>query len=171
MNNKMLTVEDANSVLEHFGKAVLDYYTLDTRLLTDSDWFAYDFITVSKSSGSFSFSINNGLWTGGYYITTNINNPTVTGDENGLTVTGNGLEYVLLVLELSSDFSFNGTVFELPYRPVHFPFVKPVYEEKVFSVGLVDKNNNPVANEPVVDVMTGETLTSDSVGLITLTAP
>jgi len=171
MNNKMLTVEDANSVLEHFGKAVLDYYTLDTRLLTDSDWFAYDFITVSKSSGSFSFSINNGLWTGGYYITTNINNPTVTGDENGLTVTGTGLEYVLLVLELSSDFSFNGTVFELPYRPVHFPFVKPFYEEKVFTVGLLDKNNNPVANEPVVDVMTGETLTSDSDGLITLTAP
>lgn len=171
MNNKMLTVEDANSVLEHFGKAVLDYYTLDTRLLTDSDWFAYDFITVSKSSGSFSFSINNALWTGGYYVTTNIQSPTVTGDENGLTVTGTGLEYVVLVLEISSDFSFNGTVFELPYRPVHFPFVKPFYEEKVFSVGLVDKNDNPVANEPVVDVMTGETLTSDSDGLITLTAP
>lgn len=171
MNNRLLTVEDANSILEHFGKAVLDYYTLDTRLLVDNDWFAYDFITVSKESDSFNFSIVNTLWTGGYYVTTNINNPVVTGDENGLTVTGTGLEYVVLILELSSDFSFNGTIFELPYNPVHFPFIKPFYEEKFFSVGLVDKESNPVANEQVIDMMTGETLTTDNDGLITLTAP
>lgn len=168
MNNKMLTVEDANSVLEHFGKAVLDYYTLDTRLLTNSDWFAYDFITVSKSSGSFSFSINNALWTGGYYVTTNIQSPTVTGDENGLTVSGSGLEYVLLVLELSSDFSFNGTIFELAYNPVYFSFIKPFYESRSFSVGFRDKNDNPVTGVNILDKMTGETLTTDSDGLVTV---
>ena len=168
MNNKMLTVEDANSVLEHFGKAVCDYYALDTRLLDDSDWFAYDFITIAKSTDSFTFTIDNALWTGGYYITTNINNPSVTGDENGLTVSVTGLEYVLLVLELSSDFSFNGTIFELAYNPVYFPFVKPFYESRSFSVGFRDKSDNPVAGVNILDKMTGETLTTDSDGLVTV---
>ena len=56
MNNKMLTVEDANSVLEHFGKAVLDYYTLDTRLLSSANWFAYDFITIMKDVNTIIFT-------------------------------------------------------------------------------------------------------------------
>ena len=169
MNNKMLTVEDANSVLEHFGKAVLDYYTLDTRLLTDSDWFAYDFITISKGTDSFSFTINNRLWTGGYYIISNIESPVVTGTDYGLTVSGTGLEYVVLILELSSDFLFDDTIFELNYNPVYFPFIKPFYEEHAVSVGLRDKSDNPVPNVNILDKVTGETLTTDTDGLIDLT--
>ena len=30
-NKRLLTVEDANSVIQHFGRGFCDYYTLDTR--------------------------------------------------------------------------------------------------------------------------------------------
>ena len=171
MNDKMLTVEDANSILEHFGKAVLDYYSLDTRLLSGGDLFAYDFITIVQGDDLLSFTIDNRLWTGGYYINDcNISNYTVTSDGNTLIVSGQGLSYVVLTLELSSDFLFDGTTFELEYNPVHFPFIKPFYEEKDFTVGLVDKENNPVSNVDVRDKINDTVVTTDSEGLINLTA-
>ena len=169
MNNKMLTVEDANSVLEHFGKAVLDYYTLDTRLLSNVNWFAYDFITILKDTDNISFTVDNKLWTGGYYINDcNINNYTVDSSDTSLIISGVGLEYVVITFELSSDFLFDDTIFELNYNPVHFPFIKPFYEEKNFTVGLIDKNNNPVSNINIKDKINDTVLTTDNEGLINL---
>ena len=169
MNNKMLTVEDANSVLEHFGKAVLDYYTLDTRLLSNVNWFAYDFITIMKDVNTIIFTIDNNLWTGGYYINDcNIADYTVSLSNNDLIVSGSGLKYVRITFELSSDFLFDNMIFKLNYNPVHFPFIKPFYEEKNFTVGLIDKNNNPVGNVNIKDKINDTVLTTDNEGLINL---
>ena len=169
MNNKMLTVEDANSVLEHFGKAVLDYYTLDTRLLSSGNWFAYDFITIMQDVNTIIFTIDNNLWTGGYYINDcNIADYTVSLSNNDLIVSGSGLKYVRITFELSSDFLFDNMIFKLNYNPVHFPFIKPFYEEKNFTVGLIDKNNNPVGNVNIKDKINDTVLTTDNEGLINL---
>ena len=47
IDKKILTMEDANSVLQHFTRGFIDYYYLDTRNLTTEDnLFAYDFIDV-----------------------------------------------------------------------------------------------------------------------------
>ena len=58
VNPKMLTVEDANSVISHFGRGFCDYYELDTRDLTSPDfWFAYDFIDIYRTEDIIQFSI------------------------------------------------------------------------------------------------------------------
>ena len=146
-NNRFLTVEDTNSIIEHFGKAVSDYYIVDTRLFDTLDfWFAYDFITVSKSTGSFDFEIHNSLWTGGYYVfDSNINDYTVSVDDFNLTVSGSGLEYVVLVLELSTNYNLTGST-SLIVNPYFTPVIRPFYETINIKQFFVDKTDNPVAN-------------------------
>lgn len=146
-NNRFLTVEDTNSIIEHFGKAVSDYYIVDTKLFDTLDfWFTYDFITVSKSTGSFDFEIHNSLWTGGYYVfDSNINDYTVSVDDFNLTVSGSGLEYVVLVLELSTNYNLTGST-SLNVNPYFTPVIRPFYETINIKPVFVDKTDNPVAN-------------------------
>jgi len=143
----MLTVEDTNSIIEHFGKAVSDYYVLDTRLLDTTDyWFAYDFIIISKSSNSITFEISNTLWTGGYYIyDCNITDYNVNIYEKTITISGTGLEYVVLGLELSTNY-FLSTITELAYNPYFTPVIRPFYEDVTISPIWVDKTDTPKAN-------------------------
>ncbi len=146
-NTHMLTVEDTNSIIEHFGKAVSDYYVLDTRLLDTTDyWFAYDFIIISKSSNSITFEISNTLWTGGYYIyDCNITDYNVNIYEKTITISGTGLEYVVLGLELSTNY-FLSTITELAYNPYFTPVIRPFYEDVTISPIWVDKTDTPKAN-------------------------
>ena len=167
-NNHFLTVEDANSIIEHFGNVLFDYYVLDTRVLSTQDlWFAYDFITVSKSSDSIVFEIENSLWTGGYYIRDCNITPTVTSSNNTLIVSGAGLEYVVLVLELNTHVSGN-SVCELTCNPVYTPMILPFYEDMDLIMSFVDKDETAVAGLSVKDKITEDTLTTDSTGEVTV---
>ena len=170
-NKRLLTVEDANSIIEHFGKAVTDYYTLDTRILVSQNWFAYDFIEIYRSTDIIQFTIQNSLWTGGYYIKEcNISNYEVTTNGNILNVAGTGLKYVVLVLELSSEYEFDDR-FELSFNPKYTPFIRPFYEDLTLDIDFVNKNNRPVSNLEIYDSPNQETVYTDSSGHISITAP
>ena len=123
----MLTMEDANSILCHFGKGFCDYYVLDTRDLTTVDtWFAYDFIDVYRVTGSISFNVKNSLWTGGFrVIDSNIGSPSVSVSGDSIVVSGSGLEWVILVLELSPEFNY-GEIFELDYQVEYTPVIRNI---------------------------------------------
>ena len=171
LNKRMLTMEDANSILKHFGKGFCDYYTLDTRLLTTVDtWFAYDFIDVYRVTGSISFNVKNSLWTGGFRVVDcNIESPSVSVGSDSVTVTGTGLEWVVLLLELSPEFN-HGTIFELDYQVEYTPVMRPFYEDLVLTMGFLD-GEEPVTGLDVLDKITGDELVTDSDGLVTVTAP
>lgn len=167
MNKKMLTVEDCNSVIAHFGKGFADYYILDTSQLSDSNWFAYDFIGIIRSSSSISFEIKNDLWTGGYRILDcNIEDYTVDYANRYLVVSGTGITSVKLMLELSPEFNY-GEVFELDFNPVYTPMIRPFYESMALTMGFLD-GEEPVSGLSITDKTSGGTLTTDSDGLVTV---
>ena len=170
-NKRMLTTEDANSILYHFGKGFCDYYVLDTRDLTTVDtWFAYDFIDVYRVTGSISFNVKNSLWTGGFrVIDSNIGSPRVSVSGDSIVVTGTGLEWVILVLELSPEFNY-GEIFELDYQVEYTPVIRPFYEDIALTMGFLD-GETPVTGMTVTDKITGETLTTDSSGLVSVISP
>lgn len=171
VNPKMLTVEDVNSIVEHFSKGFCDYYTLDTRLLTIPDtWFAYDFIDVYRVEDSITFSIKNSLWTKGYKILDcNIGSPSVTVEDDLIGVSGTGLEWVVLVLELSPEFQYDDYL-ELDFNPIYTPVIRPFYEDVALTMGFFD-DDTPVTGLSVDDLITGDTLTTDSDGLVSVISP
>ena len=170
-NKRLLTVEDYNSIVEHFGKAVIDYYTLDTRVLITDNWFAYDFIEIFRDTDSIKFKINNSLWTGGFYIKEcNISNYSTEYDSDEIIVSGTGLEYVVLVLELSSEFYLENT-YEMDFNPSYTPFIKPFYENLSLSIRFVDKTNAPVQEIPLYDYLNQSFEVTDSNGQVDITAP
>ena len=169
-NPKMLTVEDANSVLKHFGKGFVDYYILDTKVLTTTDTrFAYDFVDVVRVTGSISFKVNNSLFTGGFrVIDSNVSSPTVSVSDGTITVSKTGLEWVVLELELSPEFN-HGQIFELAYEVEYTPCIRPFYEDIYLSMGFLD-GETPVTSMGVTDKIESETLTTDNHGLVTVTS-
>ena len=170
-NKRMLTMEDANSILAHFGKGFCDYYELDTRDLTTVDtWFAWDFVDVYRVTDSISFNIKNSLWTGGFrVINSNIGSPSVSVSGDSIVVTGTGLEWCILVLELSPEFNY-GEIFELDYQVEYTPVIRPFYEDVALTMGFLD-GETPVTGMTVTDKITGETLTTDSDGLVSVITP
>ena len=169
-NKRMLTVEDANSIIKHFGKGFVDYYTLDTRLLTTPDtWFAYDFIDVYRVTGSISFKVKNSLWTGGFkVVNSNVSSPTVSVSDGTITVSKTGLEWVVLLLELSPEFN-HGQIFELAYEVEYTPCIRPFYEDIYLTMGFLN-GETPVTGMSVTDKIESETLTTDNNGLVTVTS-
>ena len=170
-NKHMLTTEDANSILAHFGKGFCDYYELDTRDLTTVDtWFAWDFVDVYRVTDSISFNIKNSLWTGGFrVIDSNIGSPSVSVSGDSIVVTGTGLEWVVLLLELSPEFNY-GDIFELDFQVEYTPIIRPFYEDVALTMGFLD-GETPVTGMTVTDKITGETLTTDSDGLVSVITP
>ena len=171
VNKRMVTLEDVNSILCHFAKGFTDYYVIDTAdLVTEDTWFAYDFIDIYRVSGSISFSIRNSLWTGGYKILDcNINDYNVEYTSEGyLVVSGSGLESVKLLLELSPEFKHNN-IFELDYEIEYTPIIRPFYENTALTMGFLN-NETPISNMNVEDKITGETLTTDNDGLVTVSS-
>ena len=167
-NKRMLTMEDANSILAHFGKGFCDYYELDTRDLTTVDtWFAWDFVDVYRVTDSISFNIKNSLWTGGFrVINSNIGSPSVSVSGDSIVVTGTGLEWCILVLELSPEFNY-GEIFELDYQVEYTPVIRPFYEDVALTMGFLD-GETPVSGLTVLDKITGDSLTTDSDGLVSV---
>ena len=170
-NKRMLTMEDANSILYHFGKGFIDYYTLDTRNLTTIDTlFGYDFIEIYILEDVITFKIKNSLWTGGFrVIDANIGSPSVDIRGDSIVVTGTGLEWVILVLELSPEFNY-GEIFELDYQVEYTPVIRPFYEDIALTMGFLD-GETPVTGMTVTDKITGETLTTDEEGLVSVISP
>lgn len=171
-NKRLLTCEDANSIIKHFGRGFCDYYEIDTSELTSPDyWFAYDFIDIYRTEDIIQFSINNSLWTKGFYISdANINDYSVSVENDKITVTGTGLEWCVLVLELSPEFSYDNYV-ELDFKPVYLPVIRSFYEDIPLVMGFRDNNDSPVTGLTVEDLTSGETLTTDSDGLVAVTSP
>lgn len=172
LNDKMLTVEDCNSVIRHFGRGFCDYYELDTRDLSSPDfWFAYDFIDIYRTEDIIQFSINNSLWTLGYYVSdANINDFDVDVTDDRITITGSGLEWCVLVLELSPEFKYDDYTL-LEFKPEYLPCIRPWYESVPLVMGFIDNNGDGVSGLTVEDLISGETLTTDSDGLIAVTSP
>ena len=168
-NKRLLTCEDANSIISHFGRGFCDYYELDTRDLTSQDfWFAYDFIDIYRTEDIIQFSINNSLWTNGYYIKgANINDFDVDVEEDRITVTGTGLEWCILVLELSPEFRYDDYVV-LDFKPEFLPVIRPFYESIHLVMGFMDNTGTGVAGLSVEDLITGESLTTDNNGLVSV---
>ena len=171
LNKKLLTTEDANSILYHFGKGFCDYYTLNTQVLTTVDtWFAWDFVDIIRITDSITFNIKNSLWTGGFRVMdSNIGSPSVDVSGDSIVVTGTGLEWVILVLELSPEFNY-GEIFELDYQVEYTPVIRPFYEDIALTMGFLD-GETPVTGMTVTDKITGETLTTDSSGLVSVITP
>ena len=170
-NKKLLTCEDANSIIKHFGRGFVDYYEIDTSDLTSPDyWFAYDFIDIYRTENIIQFSINNSLWTKGFYISnSNIDDFSVNVKDDKITVTGDGLEWCVLVLELSPEFRYDDYV-ELEFKPVFLPVIRPFYENIPLVMGFVDNNGNAISGLTVEDLITSETLTTDNDGLVAVTS-
>ena len=171
VNPKMLTVEDANSIISHFGRGFCDYYELDTQDLTSPDfWFAYDFIDIYRTEDIIQFSINNSLWTLGYYVSdANINDFDVDVTDDRITITGSGLEWCVLVLELSPEFKYDDYVV-LDFKPEFLPVIRPFYEDIPLVMGFIDNSGVGVSGLTVEDLISGETLTTDSDGLVAVTS-
>ena len=170
-NKRLLTCEDANSVISHFGRGFVDYYELDTRDLSSPDfWFAYDFIDIYRTEDIIQFSINNSLWTLGYYVqSANINDFDVDVTDDRITITGSGLEWCVLVLELSPEFKYDDYTC-LEFKPEYLPCIRPFYESIPLVMGFMDNNGDGVVGLEVSDLVTGETLTTDSDGLVAVTS-
>ena len=170
-NKRLLTCEDANSVISHFGRGFCDYYELDTRDLSSPDfWFAYDFIDIYRTEDIIQFSINNSLWTLGYYISdANINDFDVDVTDDRITITGSGLEWCVLVLELSPEFRYDDYTC-LEFKPEFLPVIRPFYEDISLVMGFIDNSGVGVSGLTVEDLVTGETLTTDSDGLVAVTS-
>ena len=170
INKRLLTVEDANSIVAHFARGFVDYYVLDTSSLATVDsYFAYDFLDVYRVTGSISFKINNSLWTGGYRILDcNIEDYTVEFSGGYLVVAGSGIESVKLLLELTPEFSYND-IFELDYSVLFTGVIRPFYESVGLTMGFLDEET-PVSGMTVTDRTSGGTLTTDSNGLVTVSS-
>ena len=170
-NKRLLTCEDANSIIKHFGRGFVDYYEIDTSDLTSPDyWIGYDFIDIYRTEDIIQFSINNSLWTKGFYISgSNINDYSVSVEDDRITVTGDGLKWCVLVLELSPEFVYDDYV-ELEFKPVYLPVIRPFYEDIPLVMGFLDNNGDAVVGLSVDDLISGETLTTDSDGLVAVTS-
>lgn len=164
INKKLLTMEDANSILQHFTRGFLDYYTLDTRNLTTEDnLFAYDFIDIIRIEDNIKFKITNEFWTKGYKIEDcNINDYSINVTDNEINVTGTGLEWIVLSLELSSSFKHTNPI-ELEYIIEYSGRIRPFYKTHQLSFKCLN-NNEPVAGKTFTDPTTQTTYTSNNNG-------
>lgn len=167
INKKLLTMEDANSILQHFTKGFIDYYTLDTRNLTTTDnLVSYDFVDIIRFENSITFKIKNDFWTKGYMIKDcNLSSYSVSGSGNEIEVTGTGLEWVVLCLELSSSFKHTNPS-ELEYIIEYTGRVRPFFMTLQLSFKCVDSNGDPVVGAVFTDSSGTRTFTTNSDGKI-----
>ena len=167
INKKLLTMEDVNSTIQHFTKGFIDYYTLDTRDLTTSDnLFSYDFIDIIRAENSITFKIENDFWTKGYMIKDcNIDNYSVNTSGNKIQITGTGLEWVVLCLELSSSFKHTNPS-ELEYILKYTGRIRPFFMTLQLSFKCVDSDGEPVVGAIFTDSTGAIRFSTDSDGKI-----
>lgn len=141
-NKRMLTTEDFNSVVEHFGKGFVDYYVIDTRNISIPDTnIGYDFLDITQTTNTFSFDVKNSLWTRGYRIlNTDGEDITVSITNNVLLVTGTNLTYIVLELELSTIRTPFDSPTDIFYEVSWFSVMRPFYETNRVSVRYADQD-------------------------------
>ena len=168
IDKNILTMEDANSVIQHFTRGFLDFYTLDTRNLTTEDnLFSYDFVDVYRIEDNLKFTIANELWTKGFQIQDcNINNYDVDASGNEIEITGTGLEWVVLCLEMSSSFKHSNPL-ELEYIIEYSGRIRPFYQTHQLTFKCMN-NEEPVAGKTFTNPSTGTTYTSNSNGQVSI---
>ena len=168
IDKKILTMEDANSVLQHFTRGFIDYYTLDTRnLTTDDNLFSYDFVDIYRIEDNLKFTIANEFWTGGFQIQNcNIDDYVVDPSGNEIEITGTGLEWVVLCLEMSSSFQHSNPL-ELEYIIEYSGRIRPFYQTHQLTFKCKN-NDQPVAGKVFTNPSTGNTVTSNSNGVVSI---
>ena len=110
----MFTVEDVNSVL--LNDKVNDFHSINTSLRGGLDYVLLDFVKVRKTNSGFDFTVENSLWSGGFYLTDVSGEyiPLTSSDysySNGVLSVDIDETDVVLVLYCSSFF----TTFSLQY--------------------------------------------------------
>ena len=124
----MFTVEDVNSVL--LCDRVNDFHSVNTSLRGGLDYVLLDFVKVRRTVNGFSFTVDNSLWSGGFYLTTVSGEyiPLTSSDysysDGVLSVTVDETD-VVLVLYCSSFY----TVFSLQYLDCRLDSLMSVVNE------------------------------------------
>ena len=124
----MFTVEDVNSVL--LADKVNDFHSVNTSLRGGLDYVLLDFVKVRRTVNGFSFTVDNSLWSGGFYLTavSGEDIPLTSSDysysDGVLSVTVDETD-VVLVLYCSSFY----TVFSLQYLDCRLDSLMSVVNE------------------------------------------
>ena len=106
-----LTVEDINSILLNYDK-VNEAYILDATQITSNGTYYYDFVKVTRQSNSWTFEIDNTLWTGQYAVLNTdgtLSSLTHSVNDNVITVSTSGNSFKLM-LYLCSFYYENITI-------------------------------------------------------------
>ena len=164
-NKKMITTEDYNSIIEHFSHGFIDYYTFNTADIGLEDkTYGYDFITIEKSTNKIKATIDNELWTNGYYIDDFEGASQVNSSKTNNTIefTGTGLTNIEFTIELSPEIIRDTEL--LTYKVEYPIYVRPFYRN--FSIEVIFKTltDQPIQNLAVLDGTT--TRYTDSTGKV-----
>lgn len=171
LNKRMLTVEDANSIIKHFGKGFIDYFTIDTRKI-DVDYGAVDFVDIIKGDNRITFKVHNSLWTGRYFIKATdaqIINLWMEDDEIIIIAREGTITYAVIELEISPDIERTATG-SLVYNIYYDSVICPAGGSRTIEV-LIKNGSVPATDLEVYDCETGETINTDSEGKIYLNTP
>lgn len=115
MTNSFLTLEDINGAIQSHSVKV-HYHEIDTSKIGDTDFtdVKYDFCTITRiyrnNKYNFYVTVNNDLWTGGYYVLkTNheILSSTDGYDDGVLYINANQEPCIIIGLVLQSGYEFD----------------------------------------------------------------
>lgn len=167
MNKKTITTEDYNSIWEHFSHGFIDYYTFNTAE-RDEDIYSYDFLTIEKLSNKIRVTIENEMWTGGYYLLNAEGTSSPTSEVNGNTIefSGTGITNVSFVIELSPEITRTQKL--MTYKVDYPIYVRPFYKSYTQEVYFKTPTDEPYTNLTVVDVDGGNTYTTDANGRVNI---
>lgn len=167
MNKKLITTEDYNSIWEHFAHGFINYYTFNTAE-RDENIYSYDFLTIQKLPNKIKVTIENSLWTGGYYLISaeGTSNPTSEVIGNTIEFSGTGIRDVSFVIELSPEITRTQKL--MTYKVDYPVYVRPFFENFTQEVYFKTPTDEPYANLTVVDVDGSHTYTTDANGKVNI---
>lgn len=167
MNKKLITCEDYNGIMEHFSYGFIDYYTFNTAERNENI-YSYDFLSVEKLQNKIRVTIENILWTGGYYVLSaeGMSNPTSEVIGNTIEFSGTGITDVSFVIEVSRGIT---RAQKLMNYKVDYPvYVRPFYKNFTQEVYFKTPTDEPYSGLTVVDVDGGNTYTTDAEGRVNI---
>ena len=166
-NKKMITTEDYNSIWEHFSNGFIEYYTFNTSERSEKI-YSYDFLSVEKRPNKIRVTIENSLWTGGYYLLSaeGTSSPTSEVTGNIIEFSGTGITNVSFVIELSPEIT-RAQKF-INYKVKYPIYVRPFYKGFTQEVYFKTLTGTPYPNLNVVDVDGGNTYTTDANGRVNI---
>ena len=87
-----------------------------------------------------------------------------------MIIDGTGLEWVVLVLELSPEFS-HSSHFDLAFYPEFLPVIRPFYEDIDLAMGFLDIDSDEgVSGLTISDLIKSTSLTTDENGLVAVSS-